>query len=366
MSTFAVKVEKIVAVEPHPNADRLDLVQVLDWHCVTTKGEFKPGDLCVYLPIDSVLPPALEAFLFPEDSKVTLHKSRIRTIKLRGAISQGMCLRNERIGEYFGVDSFPFGTDLTKLLYVTKYEPEDTPTIMRAGTPSKQHPHFKKYTDLENIKNYPGAFNPGELIVVTEKIHGTSARFSKVPFFARTWFQKIKKFLGLTPAFEFVYGSRNVQLYHERSKTWFPTNVYAKIAKDLDLPNLIPNGIAIYGEIYGSGIQKNYNYGCKLDERKFVVFDVMNDGKYLDTAAAQAVAKALDLEFVPTIYSGPFISTEHLKALTVGRSVLCQEQRVREGVVVKPVRETVDKRMGRKVLKVISDDYLLKDQSEHH
>src|SRR5574340_1044228 len=90
MSTLKVEICEIKSVEPHTNADRLEMVQVLGWFCVTGKGNFKPGDKCIYFPIDSILPESVETTLFGPDSKIKLSKSRIRTIKIRGNISQGM------------------------------------------------------------------------------------------------------------------------------------------------------------------------------------------------------------------------------------------------------------------------------------
>lgn len=83
MSTFEVSVVKIDDVIEHPNADRLDLVQIAGWNCVIRKGEYQKGDKVVYIPIDSILPFEIESKLFPPDSKVKLSKSRVKTIKLR-------------------------------------------------------------------------------------------------------------------------------------------------------------------------------------------------------------------------------------------------------------------------------------------
>ena len=67
---FKVEVVAIDAILEHPNADRLEIAQVKGWNCVTGKGVFKPGDKCLYIPIDSVLPADLEAYLFPEASEI--------------------------------------------------------------------------------------------------------------------------------------------------------------------------------------------------------------------------------------------------------------------------------------------------------
>src|ERR1019366_9382616 len=118
MSELKVTVEKIKSISPIPGADFLELVGVLGWQCVTRKDAFKIGDSVVYIPIDSVLPEKLEAVIFGPDSKVKLSKHRVKTIKLRGAVSQGLVVSRELLNIVWTTEGF----DLTKILGVTKYE----------------------------------------------------------------------------------------------------------------------------------------------------------------------------------------------------------------------------------------------------
>ena len=76
MSTLKVKIVKIDKIEPHPNADKLEICKMkdLDWYCVIPINTFKVGDLCLYIPIDSVLPEELEKKIFGSDSKIKLNK----------------------------------------------------------------------------------------------------------------------------------------------------------------------------------------------------------------------------------------------------------------------------------------------------
>ena len=378
-SSFAVRVERITAVEPHPNADRLDLIQVLDWKCVTAKGTYQPGDLAVYFPIDSLLPADLEAFLFPPDAKVKLNKSRIRTIKLRGAISQGMCISLPAIQDFLTQHRnttalMKEGFDLQDVLNVTKYEPPEPGSGMNnrgVQTSRKQtNPYFHKYTSIENAKNYPDLFPPGVEVVVTEKIHGTNFRAGYVPFHANTWWKRLKQWFGLTPAFEFVYGSHNVQLQDKLLADDFYTrqglkNVYAEAVRENNLKNVIPQGRVIYGEIYGDGIQKGYTYGCGPGERGLVLFDIkaVND-EYLDYDDFLQAAQEMGLPTVPVLYRGPF-DKEKILSLRDGDSVMAPSQKVREGVVVRPVVEQMT-HAGRLILKFISDQYLLKEETNYH
>lgn len=379
ISNFAVRVERIVSIESHPNADRLELAQILDWRCVVGKGEFKPGDLCVYFPIDSVLPENVESAIFGENSKIKLDKHRVRTIKLRGAISQGLVTKVDlwRKGQ---ANAPKEGDDLTTYLQVKKYEPptRSIPGQMQGSAAPKKYvnPNFKKYTDLENAKNYPNVFQPDDMVVVTEKIHGTNFRAGWVPFDANTFWRRVKKFFGLAPEWEFVYGSRNVQLQDRgtKHKTWYQQqdlsapNVYAEIVDMYRLREHINKGDVLYGEIYGEGIQKGYSYGLPARDQRhdLVAFDVMRNGNYLDWDDFNLAVNGMVVLRVPVIYYGPFQSADAMKRFTVGASKLDPATKVREGVVVKPMREQTHPMLGRKILKFISEEFLLKDQSDFH
>src|SRR3954471_2110828 len=92
MSTHKAPVVEIQQIITHPNADRLEVALIEGWQVVIGKGNFKQGDLALYIPVDSVLPESLETRLFPPDSKIKLNKHRIRSIKIRSMMSQGMLI----------------------------------------------------------------------------------------------------------------------------------------------------------------------------------------------------------------------------------------------------------------------------------
>jgi len=122
MSDFKVEVIEVTNVQVHPNADKLELGFYQAWQCCVQKSRFKSGDKAVYIPIDSVLPEKIESMIFGEDAKVKLHNHRVRSIKLRGALSQGMIVKLNDIGLS---EDYHVGKDLTKILGIKKYE---TPT----------------------------------------------------------------------------------------------------------------------------------------------------------------------------------------------------------------------------------------------
>jgi RNA ligase (TIGR02306 family) len=363
VSELIVKVVEIDDIKPHPNADRLDLAVVAGWNCVVRKGEFNVGDRVIYIPIDAVLPPQLEGQLFPIESKIKLTKSRIRTIKIRGAVSQGLVIKPEEVG----LTRTYVGEDVGDILGITKYEPPQSsvPQGMRVGVPRKHtNPLFRKYTDIENFKHYNTLFEPGENVYVTEKLHGTSARYGWFPVVADTWWKKVKKFFGWLKPWEFCYGSRNVQLQSKSYNGFYEDNVYAKILVQEDLSGMLDHNEAVYGEIVGSSIQKGYTYGCKEGQHEFYAYDVQIDGEWLNPTEFVHFCDVRGIKRVPVLYVGPYVF-ELIDNMRKGDSYI-GDQKIREGIVIKPVEEQVSM-VGRKVLKFINDDYLLKeDNTDFH
>lgn len=362
-------------VIPHPNADKLDLVNVRGWQVISQKGKFTKGDSAVYLPIDSVLPPEFESWLFPPDSKVTLTKSRVRTIKLRGAISQGMLISIPAIHSYIGEDkvrklSFEYGADLTSVLGITKYEPPTREQNALAGAGKRagkyqRNPNFHKYTDIQNVKNYNKVFTEEDVVYMNEKIHGTNARAGWVKRYTKGFWGWVKKVL--LGEYQFVYGSHNVQLQDKMNpKCFYEVNVYAEAVQEYNLKEVLQPGEVIYFEIYGDGIQKNYTYGCRPNERKIVVIDVEVNGEYLGYPELKEFCFLRKLPMSPPLYLGKF-NLDLMKEKIKGNSVLAPRQKVMEGGVIRPAFTEERGYMGRKILKLISDDYLLqKSNSDLH
>lgn len=366
MSSLIVEVCEIKSVEPHPNADRLDIAQVKGWNCIVQKGNYEAGDICVFFPPDSVLP---EWMIEHFELEFLKKGGRVGTLKLRGYISQGLilpvlCLGNDWV-------KYPTGSDVTKVLGVTKYEVPEKPVQMQGKVTSRkvQNPHFSKYTDIENIQNFDTVFQDGDIVVITEKIHGSNIRFGWLPIeinykngnifgILRSLF---KKYI-LRQKWEFVYGSHNVQIQFEGDDTFYGANIYARVLSQYDVKRL-PKGFIFYGEVYGKGVQ-DLEYGC--DGLELAVFDIRGmDGKYVDYPALKPVCHAFGLPTVPEMYVGEF-SEEVLKSCTEGNSWICTNQ-IREGCVVKPVMEVNHPRIGRKILKSINPEYLArKNRTEFH
>lgn len=400
------QVALIQSVIKTPGSDRLHSYGVLGWTVISSNvnhsdenpnGEprYKVGDKVIYVAIDSVITPKLEAYLFPPDSKITLNNGRIKTLKLRGAISQGMIV--DMTGELFtlfpklGMDGnrsfiLQTGGDVTEALEISKYEPpaSSIPKGM-SGQAAKRNPLFKEYTDIRHLKWYLGAgvFQEGDPLYVTEKLHGTSARYACLPTHLPAFpslrviirnfgsakeviVKHVKKFLGVLPLYEYCFGSRRVQLQDKSKdhKGFYSENVYRLVGEANNFKSTLKPGEALFGEIVGSGIQKGYTYGCKEGEYKFFAYDVQVNGKWLDSQEFMDWCDSRSVMRVPLLATKGF-NYEELDALRSGDS-LVGKQKVREGIVIKPAVERNHPAIGRVAVKFINDKYLLGDQSDFH
>jgi len=360
---FKVPYTTILAVNPHTNADRLELCTVYGFQVIASKGKYKVGDKIIYVPVDSIIPEWLENILFPEGSKITLTKRRVRQIRIRKLASQGMIVDPSDVASKMSVDSLPLETNLASALEITKYVPpamrergQDTPKLRNKP---KENPRFHKYGGIDNIKWYPNYFNDQE-VVIQEKLHGSNCRASFSKSSPNTLWKKIKAFFRLLPAYEYCYGSNNVQLQERPGNVGFyGEDVYGAVLNKVDAFNKLKPGETIYGELIGPGIQKGYEYGHK--EHHFVLFDVKverPDGsqEYLDPEEAEAFAKERGFDFVPVLYRGLF-NPELAKELSMGASVYAPSEKVREGVVIK-ARKGYSNFSSKKALKLISEKYL--------
>jgi len=348
-------------IEKHPNADRLDVITVKGWQCVTKRGTVDYSDLLVYIPIDSVLPKELEREIFG-DSKITLKNGRVRTIKIRGAISQGLIVPGRFLMHKYDIP-LSEGADASQILGITKYAPPEKPPFIGGKQPGKKqiNPNFSKYTKINHLKNYPDIIDRDTEIVVTEKIHGTNFRAGYAPIYSdskiKYCFKWLRSLFTKHTGYEFVYGSHNVQLQDTPDNDKTRKNVYSVTSKQYDLRNILQAGEVIYGEIYGDGIQKNYKYGLNNNNIALIVFDIQYKSRWLDYAMAYRRCQHLNLDHVPVLVKGRRSDID-LDDYISGPSRLDPFQHVREGIVVKPIVETSTP-LGRTIYKYINPEYLL-------
>lgn len=363
-STYKVPYTSILDIQPHNNAERLEVATVYGFQVIVSKGRYKVGDKTVYIPIDSILSETLENKLFPEDSKIKLNNSRVRQIKIRGLASQGMLINPDEISDLVNPSYLTEEQDLKKILNVTKYEPPVKASRLQGppGQRSKktENPLFHKYNGLDNIKWFPNKFNEQTRVVIQEKLHGTNARASIMPYAANTLKKRILRFLRLAPINENCYGSNNVEISAKSAyKGFYGEDIYGSVFSKLDVFNKIKLGESVFGEIVGPGIQKGYVYSLK--DHTFVLFDVkvlQADGtqKWLSPAETKAFAIERGFQFVPIVYEGPF-NKELAYSLSRGPSVFDPKEKVREGIVIKSAENySVDG--NKQALKWISEDYL--------
>ena len=353
MASFTVQVVP-VAIEPHTNADALELARVGGYRSVVRKGQFVDGDLVAYIPEQAIVPDALLEELGLVGRLAGAQKNRVKAIQLRGVLSQGICVP-ARAG-------WVAGQDVTAELGITKYEPP-VPTTMSGSVYAAGLDRTLRY-DIENYKRFPDTLREGEDVVFTEKIHGTWAQLGVVP-----------AALAHPEHGQLVVASKG---FASRGLAFVPDaednrdNLYLRVARHLDIVARVEaafgpdTALFVLGEVFGRGVQ-DLAYGASAgadDTLGFRVFDIYRgipgEGGYLSDAELDAAVAALGLERVPVLYRGPF-STAVLDAHTTGReSVSGEGIHLREGVVVRPCVERWEQQLGRVQLKSVSADYLLR------
>lgn len=344
MSRKLVSIQRIKSIEPIEGADAIEKATILGWSCVVKKGELQEGSLCAYFEVDSMLPRTeWSEFLFKEDDKKD--KFRLRTVRLRGQVSQGLALPLNILP----LNTLPKdlldrgleeGTDITELLGVEKYEPEIPAQLQ--GQVKGGFPSFIFKTDETRIQAEPQVLDRyrGESFYITEKLDGSSM----------TVYLKNG---------EFGVCSRNMDLKETEGNTFWKVARELRIEENMRAGNGISD-FAIQGELIGQGIQGNK---YKLPNQTFKVFNIfdIDNGEYLNITEMMFCSALLGLETVPLL-DFCFIlhhNVEDLVKLSEGKSDLNPEVE-REGIVIRPHEERRDVDLGRLSFKVINPKFLLK------
>ena len=373
MSKFEVKIKRIKSVKHHENADRLDVVQIDDYQCITSRDTFVENSLIVYIPEAAIVPDWLISELGLEGKLAGKDKNRVKAVKLRGILSQGLIyqVHSTRLRDGYGYSiSRPLtdhqlpmacrvheGSDVTDFLGITKWEPP-IPTCMN-GEVYNAFGYTLTY-DIENIKRHPDVFEDGEEVSITEKIHGTWSCFGSHPMVdVPVITSKGLSEKGL--AFKFNDANKgNLYIRTFHSGTENEKTIIERAAEELDIL-LMDTPLYLLGEIFGMGVQ-DLLYG--IDKPQFRLFDIYlgepGQGKYVDAAKLPRIANALGVGTVPELYVGPY-SKDIVQQYTDGdETVSGQAAHMREGVVIKPTTERRDTVLGRVFLKSVSEAYLLR------
>lgn len=400
MSTFEVKIVRIDNVFPHPNADRLVIVEIGGFSAIANLKDdgswrYQPGDLVVYIPADAVLPEWLlkeMGFWNADKNKGSLNGSagnRVKPVKLRGVFSEGILYPVYQ--DIFGINQIKGdennllihvfeGQDVAEFLNITKWEPVIPQSMAgevfsitklelmeRHGLSDFASASFStvKY-DIEAWEKHVNLFEEGELIIIREKLHGTFCGISVFPD------------VDSEDLFESIDGQRNVMIYSKglggkglcfKNNEQNANNLYVTAYKNMPyqtkskLTKLAKqaNGFHMLGEVAGRGVQ-DLHYSLNTPE--FFAFDFYTNrypqGKFADANYFEELKFALDIQEAPVLGVYPY-SRETILKFRDGNTTL-GNQHIREGVVIRPVLEKFAQNLPnqRLQLKVVSPEYKLR------
>lgn len=376
MERKLASIRKVIDIQPIEGADAIEIAVVGGWKVVTKKGEYQPGDLCIYCEIDSFLP-IREDFEFLRKSSYKKMGDqegfRLRTIKLRGQVSQGLILPLSilegeeemkigtsmqpwgpqlQLGPYDDALVIEDGVDVTELLGIVKYEPPIPAEL--AGKVKGGFPSFLRKTDEERIQNLTKDFESwkDKTFYVTEKLDGSSATF----YFNDGVFGVCSRNLELSDPGEFIPGTVMCDDGIERPKK---ENSFWKVARELDLENKMREfgiNISLQGELIGEGIQGNPYKIKGQTVRFFNLFDI-DLQEYHNLSMFESVVKNnFGLETVPILNRSFKLpdTVEEVLSYADGKSELNPDFD-REGVVIR----SLDRKIS---FKAISNKFLLNEK----
>lgn len=329
-------IRKIAAIRPIPGADAIECVTVDGWDVVTKKGEFSVGDLVVYLEIDSWVPYELAPFLSkgkePREYN-GIKGERLKTVCLRGQLSQGLILPISCLPLSIGFDCFSGvgGEDVTEMLFIQKWERPLIPQL--AGLVKGNYPSFIPKTDQERIQNCMHVLEDREeRYEVTIKLDGSS-------------------FTAYHRDGEVGVCSRNLELKESEN------NAFWQVARKYGVLDLLAQegNYAIQGELIGPGIQGNQEKLNDIDMYVFDVFDI-NTQSYLNALDRYALVDKLKLKHVPILGYNEQAPEDLQATLKYAEGTSLNPAVIREGVVFKSTRNPSLS------FKAISNSWLLKEK----
>ena len=385
MARALAHIEKVHNIRPIEGADRIEQVRVLGWNIIVKKDEFKDGDLCIYVEIDSKMPASDDRFNF-----LAAKDYKIKTMKMRGTISQGIVFH---LSDFPEIKEPKEGMDVTDILGVTKIVTAEEQRLAKeekgvdpfkiklnrvytnhkkfakskfgqwclqhnwtkrlvvaflggpAPKPLAFPTHLTSKTDEVRIENAPWLLGTGPYIV-TEKIDGSSA----------TYILEKKRF-----GYEFYVCSRNVRQLDEAQQSYYDENIYWEQAIKYDLHTKMKylfkmlgckKTLVLQGEVAGPKVQAT-KYG--LAERDLFLFNIKVDGDRYSTYDLANIANSVQLKTVPILGSIDKLpeTIEEMKTMAEGQSAIgpC----LREGLVYRGVD-------GQVSFKNVSNSFLLKQK----
>lgn len=345
---FSAEVVQVSAINPHPNADRLEVAGITmasgptTYEVVVQKGSFRVGDLAAYFSVDCLLPTTHPAFAFLTTRLDGAGKAvyRLRAARLRGVFSQGLLVPapagtklGEGVAEAFGVQ------------YHCGNEPAGRgPNLSMRKSKAQPMPVYA----VESLKKVPRLISDDEPVVVTEKIHGTNFRFGWVP----------RKILGVRIGWRFMVGSHRV-IKKGQDNHFYEEDVWTTAAERMRLAEKTKayRGLVFFGELYGHTYTgqriQDLTYGRKPEDGPgLACFDVHDGSKWLSFGARREILDACDLRAVPILRLG-LAPRADIERLAEGTSELDGATQ-REGVVVEALDGV------RRKAKYVGTGYLLR------
>ena len=362
MDRKLASVQRILALDPIPNADKIEKATILGWEVVVAKQEsFKVNDLVVYIEVDSIVPDRPE-FEFLKDRKF-----RIRTIKLKKQVSQGLVMPLSILPK----KNYKEGDDVTAVLNIKKYDPQGDQEqklldeklsrnknkltrflslypwyrkLFKFLQPKKSgFPNFIKKTDEDRIQLFPGICEREKdtIFSVTEKLDGQSLTCFLI--------KNNKGLFNFKNKYTFGVCSRNLLLNKPDNSSWWT------IAKQYDIEQVLLDligdnqYIVLQGEIIGEGIQKN-KYDIKGYD--FYAFNLITPPGKVSNTTGQDILSKYNIKFVPILDNNFKIksSIPEMVEYAKGKSTIANT--LREGVVIRNYDRNIS-------FKVINPDFLL-------
>lgn len=361
MSSFAVTLERL-EIEEHFNADALELAKVGEYRAVVPKGVYKTGDIALYIPEQAILPQSLIEEIGLTGRLSGKLKDRVKAIKLRGALSQGIVCQPKALSAVFeniadetlDIDyrASLMNRDYAETLGITKWTPAVPAHFSGTHVGS---PDLIRWIEVENIKKYPTMFEEGEHVVATEKVHGTCCLI--------TYLVDEDRFVISSKGL----GARNISLKEDETNTYWAAfrrnpniaHTMAIVAKEY-----AASKVAFFGEVAGSGIQ-DLHYG--LNPPEFLGFDIYVESPeetgWLPIHKVTTYFDEFGVMTIPYLYDGPY-SYEALCEVAEGNEQISgKELHLREGVVVRSATErktNLQVASSRAIAKFVSEAYLLR------
>lgn len=340
-------VQRIWKIEPIEGADRIELAHVLGWQCVVNKGQFQPMDIGVYFEIDSFLPirPEFEFMRTSSYKKTDIMGEgfRLRTMRFRGQISQGLLLPLSQFPEIPA--NAEIGTDVTELLGVRKWEIEERATT--GGTVIGNLPYDIPHTDETRVQEEP------ELIQA----------FAGLEYYISTKMDGSSHSIGIdengfhVTGHNYEYKDDGNSSFYELVKARGYREKMEAFAKENGL-----TALTIQGELCAPGIQRNR---LRLSKPEWYVFTVRENGKRVGLNRMLEVCAALGMEHVPIEEVGVDLPSKYptVEALLERADGDYPNGGKKEGIVVRPTEPVFCPLISAALsMKIVSNKYLLKNE----